>query len=272
MRKLTVIVTTILSCSIVYGQMSSPGGVVRFTDTSGNVIPAGDNANNALRVNVVAGSGGNSAASATGSAVPASASYNGLNVSGTLRGQTGVNPTGSVYSAQTDITSVNAVTVATAAAGIMKVGLTDGTGNAITSTGGFLNIQISGGSIANTSFGISAGTAFIGTVAPKTPCGTTYYDSGPINLPNALGVLTSTATCVEAIICNSIDSSAAHPVTVTDSSTACNSITCNLIPPGFVLSPLQAVRFPADYVKAVGGIKWNTDAVNKVTCSVEGYQ
>lgn len=62
------------------------------------------------------GGGSNPAAGATGSAVPADASYNGLNVGGgTLRGQTGVNPSGSVYAGQTDVTSVNGVTALTGA-------------------------------------------------------------------------------------------------------------------------------------------------------------
>jgi hypothetical protein len=41
--------------------------------------------------------GGNGAASNTGSAVPSQAGYNGLNVAGTLRGQTGTNTSGVVY-------------------------------------------------------------------------------------------------------------------------------------------------------------------------------
>jgi hypothetical protein len=63
---------------------------------------------NPLPVNVVAGggSGSNAAAGVTGSGVPADADYVGLNVGGTLRGQTGVNPTGAVYAGQVDIASV----------------------------------------------------------------------------------------------------------------------------------------------------------------------
>lgn len=42
---------------------------------------------------------------ATGAAVPSWADYLGLNVAGTLRGWTGVNPSGSIYAAQVDIAS-----------------------------------------------------------------------------------------------------------------------------------------------------------------------
>jgi hypothetical protein len=55
--------------------------------------------------------GGNAAASATGSAVPASADYQAINVGGTLRGQTGANPSGSLYSADMNLISVNGVTL-----------------------------------------------------------------------------------------------------------------------------------------------------------------
>ena len=58
------------------------------------------------------GGGSNAAAGLTGSAVPGSASYTGLNLAGTLRGWTGVNPTGSVYAAQTDLASVGGTSFA----------------------------------------------------------------------------------------------------------------------------------------------------------------
>src|ERR1700675_1501720 len=45
----------------------------------------------------------------TGAAVPTSASFGGINVGGTLRGQTGVNVTGSVFAAQVDLASLNGV-------------------------------------------------------------------------------------------------------------------------------------------------------------------
>lgn len=48
----------------------------------------------------------------TGSAVPSSASYGGINVSGTLRGVTGVNPSGSVYAQQTDLASIGGTSFA----------------------------------------------------------------------------------------------------------------------------------------------------------------
>jgi len=51
----------------------------------------------------VSGGGSNAAAGATGSTVPSSAGYNGLNVGGTLRGQTGTNTSGSTYAGDTNV-------------------------------------------------------------------------------------------------------------------------------------------------------------------------
>jgi hypothetical protein len=85
------------------------------TITSGNVSPLQLDASGNLLVNVKAGSSGNAAASATGSAVPASADYVGVNIGGNLTGVTGVS-----------LTNAKA----------MAVEIVDGSGNQITSFGG----------------------------------------------------------------------------------------------------------------------------------------
>src|SRR5579884_1603141 len=174
-------VAAIIAYSQQTGQLIVQGNVGSGATDSGNPVKVGGTYNSSaptftngqrgdlqldshgnLMVNVNAGSASNAAASATASAVPASADYNGINVAGNLRGQTGVNPSGSVYAAQIDITSVGGTTAATAAAGIMKVGLTDGSGTAINSTSNALNVAVQ-----NTV-----------TFTPKTACGTTASDSG----------------------------------------------------------------------------------------------
>lgn len=95
------------------------------------------------------GSSGNAAASATGAAVPASADYQGLNVSGTLRGQTGVNPSGSIFAGQVDVASIN--------------GVTPLMGNGVTGTGS-LRVTIASD---NTAFSVNAsGTKTNNNAAP----------------------------------------------------------------------------------------------------------
>ncbi len=67
---------------------------------------------------------------ATGSAVPASANYDGLNVAGNLRGATASNPSGSIYAQNMDIASILGVTAVAASAGVLKVGVVGNAGAA----------------------------------------------------------------------------------------------------------------------------------------------
>lgn len=102
-------------------------GGVEIYDASG-VNKLAVNASGQIAISNFPASSGNAAASATGSGVPTSADYVGLNVGGTLRGQTGVNPSGVVYAAQEDITSVGGATIVTAATGVLKVGIVGNAG------------------------------------------------------------------------------------------------------------------------------------------------
>lgn len=82
---------------------------MQIVDGSGNAVSV---TGNKLDVNATV-SGSNPAASATGAAVPASASYNGIKVGANLLGQTGVNPSGSIEAADTNIASVAGTTIDT---------------------------------------------------------------------------------------------------------------------------------------------------------------
>lgn len=64
----------------------------------------------------------------TGSAVPVNANYKGLNVAGTLRGATGVNPSGSIFAQQVDLASILGVTIVASSAGVQKVGISGAAG------------------------------------------------------------------------------------------------------------------------------------------------
>jgi hypothetical protein len=161
-----------------------------------------------LKVNVAAG-GSNAAASATGSAVPASASYNAVNVAGTLRGQTGVNPSGSIYANQIDLASVAGTTVATGAAGIMKVALTDGSGTTLNSTTNALNVNVTNASLAVTQSGAwNVGQTGTWTMVPKTTCSTTAADSGYLaNIPTTGTDFFASTTCINTLTISNITAS-----------------------------------------------------------------
>lgn len=97
------------------------------TYTSARTSPLSLDTAGSLRVAVVSGSTGNAAASATGSAVPAQADYTGVNVGGTMRGMTGVNPSGTIYAGQMDMAAVAGATTSvnngTVDAGTLRVTL-----------------------------------------------------------------------------------------------------------------------------------------------------
>ena len=90
----------------------------------------------------VTGAGSNASVGATGSAVPASATYDGINVAGTMRGATGVNPSGSIFAQQVDLASILGVTIVAASAGVQKVGIAGATGTTLDGTAGSPSIGV----------------------------------------------------------------------------------------------------------------------------------
>lgn len=173
-------------------QSTLAGGIYKAsppTLTDGQQTGLQTDANGQLKV-TVSGGGSNACASATGSAVPSAACANGLNVGGTLRGQTGSNPTGTTYSAHTDTTSVNGVTTSTGAGAV-------GTGSQ----------RIAVGQDATTIAGSAPGTA--GT--PGTAVVSVQGVTGGTVLPivAADGQITNLGTSTDAASCASGTSSLA---------------------------------------------------------------
>lgn len=85
--------------------------------TTGQTSPISLDTSGSVRVNVVSGSTGNAAAGNTGSVVPSQADYRGINIGGTLRGQTGQNPSGTIYAS--DVAGVG--TAGSPAGGVITV-------------------------------------------------------------------------------------------------------------------------------------------------------
>jgi hypothetical protein len=100
---------------------------------------------------------------------------------------------------------------ATAAAGIQKVGLADGTGNAVTSTGAALDINIKSGSIGNTAFGLNGGVANVGLfrILPSSCTQSTNFTSPTVGVATGAGTsITAVTTCVTVAFANNITNSA----------------------------------------------------------------
>lgn len=94
--------------AVVVSACGTPPGAY----TAGQAYPQTQNTSGLQCTSATAtGTFDDAAVSATGSGVPAAASYGGLNLSGNLVGQTAANPSGVVYAAQTDLTSVGGVTL-----------------------------------------------------------------------------------------------------------------------------------------------------------------
>lgn len=152
------------------------------------------------------------------------------------------------------------------AGGAVKV---DGAGNSFPVTGTFWQAtQPVSGPLTDTQLRASAvpvSGSFSAT--PLTACGGTNYDSGLISLPNTSTVLTSTATCINAITLVNITTSPQF-CTVTDN----QGSPVNLIPPGFELSPKADATFNRNGVRALAGIKWSCTNASAVIGFIRGNQ
>lgn len=89
-----------------------------------------------------------------------------------------------------NIAQVNAQTVATAATGIMKVGLTDGSGNAITSTSSAIDVNIKSG--GGSGFSVTDEAAWTAGTSAFVPAGGTFNDSAAALTSGQEGTLRST--------------------------------------------------------------------------------
>lgn len=211
---------------------SAAGGVLTVQGSaSGTAIPVSLSGNQAINVAQIAASTvataatgvqkvgivGNAGAifdQATGSAVPANALYEGINVAGNIRGLTGVNPTGTVFAAQTDLTSVAGTTTVTgtgaAGAGVQRVTVSNDSSLAANQS---VNMNQIGGTAvvadpcqanAKTSVAISqtANTQIIaGTSAKKTYiCSIMVVGADAENISLVEGTVTVCGTGTAAVI------------------------------------------------------------------------
>jgi len=180
---------------------------------------------------------GNTAASATGAAVPANADYQGVNVGGTLRGATGVNPSGSIFAQQGDLTSVAGTTTATGngvvSAGVQRVAIaSDNTAFSVNAT-----LQAGAAVIGHVITDTGSTTAVTGNVTVVQATGTNLHavlDSGTTTVTQATG--TNLHTVVDSGSITVTQATGTNLHTVVDSGTittvsAVTSIT-NALPAG----------------------------------------
>lgn len=104
------------------------------------------------------------------------------------------------------------------------------------------------------------------TVAEKTTCGTTAYDSGLTVLPTSSTAITTTATCVDAVLFVNTTASV-QTVTLTDNQ---GSPVAYLS--GFQVPANSTMVYDLHYAKFANGIKWLATNATSVNAQVVGFQ
>lgn len=95
------------------------------------------------------------------------------------------------------------------------------------------------------------GSATIGVVIPKTPCGTTVFNQDLAAVPTSTGSPTSTTTCLMRAYFNNSNAGAVT-VTLTDNT----GTPLNVVGPAFSVPGLSNMVVPFDGIRFNAGIKW----------------
>jgi hypothetical protein len=114
--------------------------------------------------------------------------------------------------------------------------------------------------------GLNASTSVIGKTADDTTCGTTAFTQPWVAVPTSSTSVTSTTTCVKAIVFTNTNSSA-QTVTVTDG----EGTPVTVVGPAFSIPALSSVTFPLYGTPMTTGIKWSAGG-SGVTGAVVGVQ
>lgn len=240
MNKLLAVL--LLTASITFGQVISNGGAVKVIDNSNaNLVNPGDSANNAIRVNVVAGSSGNACAASTGAAVPSSACYTGVHVGSNLVGVTGTTVS-STTAQDSNVALINGVVV------LM--------GNGVTGTGS-QRVTIASDNTPFTVNAAQSGTWSV-TSVPKTGCGASFQSVAWVAAPtSATSIYGATTTCVLDIVVANTNTSSTQSVLITDGQ-------------GSPVTIVPTVQIPANSMVAFhfGGLAATTGA--KITAGGTG--
>lgn len=96
-----------------------------------------------------------------------------------------------------------------------------------------------------------AGSATIGVVIPKTPCGTTVFNQDLAAIPTSTGSPTSTTTCVMQAYFNNTNAGA-QTVTFTDNT----GTPLNIVGPAFSIPGLSNMVISYDGIRFNAGVKW----------------
>jgi hypothetical protein len=142
-------------------------------------------------------------------------------------------------------------------AGSWLVGITQGGNTASVSATGALKID--GSAVTQP----VSGTL---TVADKTACGASAYDSGIVTMPTTAAVVTGTATCVDAVLFVNTTAST-QTVTLSD-----NQATPVTYLASFQIPANSTLVYDLHYARLANGIRWQATNATAVNAQVVGFQ
>jgi hypothetical protein len=111
-----------------------------------------------------------------------------------------------------------------------------------------------------------SGTATIGAVIPKTPCGTTVANQDLAAVPTSSTAVFASTTCLMAAYFNNTNASA-QTVTLTDNA----GTPLNGIGPAFSVPGLSNLFLPYEGIRFASGVKWLAGGTG-VTGGMWGFQ
>jgi hypothetical protein len=148
-------------------------------------------------------------------------------------------------------------TVSAAQSGSWLMGITQGGNTATVSAGGALKVD--GSAVTQP----VSGTL---TAVEKTACGSTTYDSGMVTMPNTSTAVTSTATCVNAVIFVNTTASV-QTITLSDNQNTPVSYLSS-----FQVPANSTLVYDLHFARLANGIKWQATNASAVNAQIVGLQ
>ena len=104
------------------------------------------------------------------------------------------------------------------------------------------------------------------TVVNKTACGSTVYDSGVATLPTSATAVTTTATCIDAVLFINVTGSV-QTVTLSD-----NQPTPIAYLSSFQIPANSTLVYDLHYARLLNGVKWQATNASAVNAQIVGLQ
>lgn len=250
-RSVSLLIALLLLCFSASAQPIVSGNRVTFTDASGNTISAGDNANNALRVNCVTGC--SSSAANFGSAMPSTGQAMGFTDGTNMRAASVADIDSGAGAQYAQIISLRRTASGGGAELIGQSTMANSLPVALASDQSALPVSQSGV------------TPWLVAAGERNGCGNTYFESAWAAVPTSNTTVTGTTSCVVAIYVTNTNATP-QTILVTDGQGSPITIVPTVSIPGNSVVPIPLAR-----TKFVSGVKWQAGGAG-VTGAVVAWQ